>query len=130
VSKREPNWLTAQVVIAIHAAQLAEHGGQDGVRDFALLESALGRPRNAYGFASPDVFELAATYADSIANNHPFLDGNKRTALLAAYTFLKDNGWVLEAPEGEAAAMTLGLADKSVKADGYAQWLRDRSVKA
>lgn len=130
MSKQEPKWLTTQVVVAIHAAQLAEHGGQDGVRDFALLESALGRARNAFAFASPDLFELAATYADGIANNHPFLDGNKRTALLAAWTFLMDNGWELDAPEAEAAAMTLGLADKSVRADGYAQWLRDRSVKA
>jgi death on curing protein len=130
MSAGEPRWLRLDTVLAMHAQQLAEHGGQEGVRDRGLVESALARPRTAYSYGTADLFELAALYADSIANNHPFFDGNKRTALVAAALFLSKNGWELDAPEAEAAAMTLGLADKSVKADGYAQWLRDRSVKA
>jgi death on curing protein len=126
----EPRWLRVDTVLSVHAMQLAEHGGQEGVRDRGLVESALARPRTAFSYGTTDLFELASLYADSIANNHPFFDGNKRTAFVAAALFLDKNGWTVDAPEAEAAAMTLGLADKSVKADGYAQWLRDRSVKA
>src|SRR3954447_2101174 len=88
-----PRWLSLELVLVVHNRQLAEHGGPEGVRDMNALESALARPRNllAYG-DKPSLFRLAAAYAAGIAKNHPFLDGNKRTALVVCMTFLELNG--------------------------------------
>lgn len=128
MSKREPRWLTVDEVIAFQALSLAEAGGQAGIRDRGMLESALSRPLHRWRYEDPDLFDLAAAYAYAIANNHPCLDGNKRAAFMAAFVFLIDNGVEPPPDPAEAAAMTLALADKSVTEPQYAAWLRDRSA--
>jgi death-on-curing protein len=125
----EPTWLIKEVLLAAHDQQLEAHGGSSGARDMGLFDSALSRPQMLFKYEGADVFELAAAYADGIANNHPFIDGNKRTALVAAALFLEMNGYTLRAPEAEAAVMTIGLADKTIDRTGYAAWLRDSSKK-
>ncbi len=111
----------------MHLSQLAEHGGLPGMRDEGALLSALARPANLHHYGAPTVFELAASYAAGIIQNHPFSDGNKRTGLLAAFVFLYLNGYRLHAPEAEAVVMTLGLAAGTVDEAGYARWLADGS---
>lgn len=121
---KEPVWLLRSVVDAMHDAQLAEHGGAAGVRDAGTLESALARPVNAHVYGETDICILAAAYAFGIARNHPFVDGNKRTAFLAAYVFLRMNGYELVAEEGDATHATRLLAAGEVDQDGFAVWLK------
>ena len=127
--RREPTWLSAEVVRAIHDDLLLQHGGMPGVRDAGVLESALGRPRFrwAYGEAS-DLLDCAAAYGFGIAKNHPFNDGNKRTAFQAMYTFLAINGIELTAPEVETVTTMLGVADGSIGAATLGKWLRANGV--
>ncbi len=124
----DPIWLTSEMVIAIHEQMIIKFGGLGGVRDRGLLDSALGRPRHLFAYGSTDLIDLAAAYAFGIAKNHPFHDGNKRTAFMGAYTFLGLNGIQLTAPEPEAAVATLGLADGSIPEDGFAAFLKDFTV--
>ena len=92
----EPLWISKKAVLAMHSAQLAEHGGSDGIRDETLLDSALAKPLNVFAYADhPDIFRLAASYTFGVARNHAFVDGNKRTALVVSLTFLDRNGWDL-----------------------------------
>lgn len=126
----EPEWLTTQMVVAIHDEQLAIHGGSAGLRDQALLESALDRPRNKWAYESAELPILAAAYGYAIARNHPFVDGNKRTALLAIYTFLGINGVEFLVPEAEAAAMILSLAGGEVSEENLARWIADNLPKS
>ena len=121
----EPFWLTSQIVIAIHDEQLAIHGGAGGMRDEGMLESALDRPRNRWAYEQAELPELAAAYAFGIARNHPFVDGNKRTSLLALYTFLGVNDIDFIVPEADAAAMILSLAAGEVSEQSLASWIRD-----
>lgn len=121
----EPVWLTRQIVVAIHDEQLAIHGGASGLRDEGMLESALDRPRNRWAYEQADLPELAAAYAFGIARNPPFVDGNKRTSLLALYTFLGVNGLDFIVPEAEAAAIILALAAGEADEDGLNRWIRD-----
>ena len=121
----EPFWLTRQIIIAIHDEQLAIHGGASGLRDEGMLESALDRPRNRWAYEGAELAELAAAYAFGIARNHPFVDGNKRTALLALYTFLGVNGFDFVVAEAEAATMILALAADDVDEEGLTRWIRD-----
>jgi death on curing protein len=121
----EPFWLTRQIIIAIHDEQLAIHGGASGLRDEGLLESALDRPRNKWSYENAELPELAAAYAFAIARNHPFVDGNKRTSLLALYTFLGVNGIDFDVPEADAAAMILSLASGEADEFGLTRWIRD-----
>jgi len=121
----EPDWLTRQIIIAIHDEQLAIHGGASGLRDQGMLESALDRPKNKWSYENPDLAEPAAAYAFAIACNHPFVDGNRRTSLLAPHTFLGVNGIDFDTPEAEAAAMILALAAGEVSEDGLTRWIRD-----
>jgi death-on-curing protein len=121
----EPFWLSRQAIEIIHDEQLAEHGGAGGIRDAGLQESALARPRNLFAYGEADVCALAAAYAAGIVRNHPFVDGNKRTGFLAAYSFLAVNGLELDAPEAEAVVMTIGLASGEMPEQGFAAWLRD-----
>lgn len=116
-------WLLEAVVRAVHAEQLAAHGGGDGVRDPGLLASALARPRHLAEYGQPDAFALAAAYACGIIRNHPFVDGNKRTGFLAAYVFLDLNGWELVAAEIEVAAVVLALAAGEMDEAAFAAWL-------
>lgn len=121
----EPFWLTRRIIIAIHDEQLAIHGGASGLRDEGMLESALDRPRNKWSYQSADLPELAAAYAFGIARNHPFVDGNKRTSLLALYTFLGMNGIDFIVAEAEAAAIILSLAAGEVSEESLTRWVRD-----
>jgi death on curing protein len=120
-------WVSEDVVLAIHDEQIAEHGGLPGVRDMALLLSALARPQNLEAYGEPDVAGLAAAYAFGIARNHPFLDGNKRTALVvAAGVFLPLNGFELAASDMEMVEVMLSVAENSILEEDFAAWLRAR----
>ena len=121
-------WLLEETLRAIHHRQIAEHGGSEGLRDEGLLSSALARPQNqlAYGERSPDLASLAAAYAFGIARNHPFIDGNKRTALVAARTFLLLNGVDLDATQDDKFLTFVGLAEGSISEEELAVWIRKR----
>ena len=118
-------WLTSDLVQAIHARQLKLFGGPPGLRDEGALESALGRPVNRAAYGEADLVELAAAYAFGIAKNHPFIDGNKRAALLALVTFLGLNGIDFLADEAEAVVMIRNLAASEIDEDGLTRWIRD-----
>ena len=125
----EPEWLDRSIVEALHADQILEHGGAMGLRDEGLLEPALARPRQKWRYEpATDLATLAAAYAFGLAKNHPLIDGNKRTALVAAYTFLAINGLELEAPEPEAVAAIIGTADGSLSEEDLAPWIRSHLV--
>jgi death on curing protein len=126
----QPTWLTITMVVAIHDEQLAIHGGSSGMRDLGMLESALDRPRNKLAYEASELPELAAAYAYAIARNHPFVDGNKRTSLLASYTFLGINGIDFVVPEAMAAAMIISLAAGEVSEESLARWIRDNWPKS
>lgn len=117
-------WVSLDVAIAAHAEQLAEHGGGEGVRDIGLLDSAMARAQNLAGYGAPDVAELAAAYAFGIARNHPFIDGNKRTALVVSETFLALNGFELNATDAELVVAFLALAAGDLPEDDLADWFR------
>lgn len=122
-------WLSKELILAVHAAQIAEHGGLAGLRDEGLLESALARPRNLAAYGAPDMFDLAAAYAFGIASNHPFLDGNKRVAFVASATFLRLHGFSLTAAMEERVATFLRLAAGEIDEPTLAAWLRTNSVR-
>src|SRR4051812_19481586 len=117
-------WVTVDVAPTTHAEQLAEHGGGDGVRDLPLLESAMARPRNLDGHGDPDAADRAAAYAFGIARNHPFADGNKRTALVVSEAFLALNGFFLGASDAEAVVSFLALAAGELSEEEMADWFR------
>jgi death-on-curing protein len=117
-------WLSRQLILAIHDEQLAEHGGGLGVRDEGLLESALARPLNRAGHGEPDIAELAALYAIAIARNHPFIDGNKRTAYVALETSLRLNGCFFSASDADAVVTTLAMAAGEIADGGFTDWVR------
>jgi death on curing protein len=120
----EPIWLTRQVVDLIHLEQLAEHGGRHGVRDENMLESALARPAQLWSYgADATVPELAASLCIGLIQNHPFVDGNKRTALLATYTFLAINGLQLNVDEEDVVSTIEGVAVGSISETEFAEWL-------
>ncbi len=121
-------WLLEEAVRAIHQRQIAKHGGSSGVRDKSLLISALARPQNllAYSEQVPDLATLAASYAYGIARNHPFVDGNKRTALVTARTFLLLNGVDLQATQEEKYLTFLRLGEGTISEDQLADWIRQR----
>lgn len=123
-------WLNKEAVLAMHARQLAEHGGGAGVRDEGLLESALQRPLNKAAYGQPGAAELAAAYAFGIARNHPFVDGNKRTALVAARTFLLINRFQIAAPKEDRLKTFLALAAGEMTEDQLAEWFRQWMVPA
>jgi death-on-curing protein len=121
----EPRWITKDGLLILHDRSLALHGGASGVRDEGLLESALARPANRYHYEGvEDLMELAATYAAAVSANHPFIDGNKRAAFLAAGLFLGKHGLVLDIGQTEAAAMVLSLAAGEVDIPTLTAWLR------
>ena len=122
---KEPSWVNKEVVLAIHDELLAEHGGATGLRDEGLLDSALARPENLFFYEKVDLFGLAAAYTHGILRNHPFIDGNKRTAFLAGYVFLGKNKKELVASEAEATQMILDLVGKKLKEEEFALWLKE-----
>jgi len=122
----EPVWLLPAVVGAIHDEQIAEHGGGGGLRDAGLLESALDRPRNLLAYGTPDVAALAAALGHGIARNHPFVDGNKRTAFVAVELFLEINGYALIADDADCVMAMLRLAEGLIGEEEFAGWIRER----
>ena len=121
-------WLEKALVLAIHDRQVAEHGGSAGVRDDGRLESALARPQqlHAYGDPVPDLAHLAAALAYGLARNHPFVDGNKRTAAVCCEAFIELNGATLEADDLELFERYLALAEGKLAEGEFAAWLRER----
>jgi death-on-curing protein len=126
----EWRWVDPQVALALHAEQLRAWGGGQGMRDKGLFESALVRPQNLAAYGKPDAAGLAASYAYGLAKNHPFVDGNKRTALVVCETFLIDNGYVLPASDAELAVLFEELAAGKVSEEELSEWLRERIRKA
>jgi death-on-curing protein len=126
---RQWRWLHADVLQAVHLEQLAEHGGAPGTRDEGLFESALARPQNLALYGEPDVFDLAAAYAVGLAKNHPFVDGNKRTAYVAMELFLVLNGAELTADDASATLTMLTVAAGDIDEPTLAQWLREHTAK-
>jgi len=125
---KEPKWLLKQAVLAVHNQLILEFGGGSGIRDEGLLDSALGRPLNIFEYdEAADLHSLAAAYAGGIVQNHPFVDGNKRTGFMSAYIFLALNGLRLTADQVTATAMTLALAASDAEESEYAAWLRDNT---
>ena len=123
----EPTWIQDDAALAIHQRQLAEHGGMEGVRDPGMLSSALARPRHLFSYSgdSVDLPALAAAYAFGIARNHPFVDGNKRTAYVVCRTFLIINGSDFEASKQEKYNVFLSLAEGSLSEEQLAEWIRE-----
>jgi death-on-curing protein len=119
-------WIATEVALAAHAEQLSEHGGAEGVRDAGALESAMARPRNLALYEEPDAASLAAAYAFGIARNHPFVDGNKRTAAVISETFLVLNGHRLDSSDAELVVAILALAAGDLPEDELADWFRQR----
>ena len=128
----EPQWIRLDVVLAIHAEQLSEHGGLDGLRDRSGLESAIASPRNllAYGTPTPDIAALAAQYAFAIGCNQVFIDGNKRTALVVCRTFLILNGHDLGASQAEKYTVIMKMANREIDVAKLAEWIRARLTPA
>ncbi|TWU00731.1 Toxin Doc [Botrimarina colliarenosi] len=125
----EPQWIQTEAIRRAHAAQLAEHGGQEGLRDPGLLESALNRPRNlwAYSQPRPDIAALAAAYGFGLAKNHPFFDGNKRTAAVVCEGFLNEEGYALIASDDDWYEAVLALAAGELSEEAFAEWLRQHT---
>ena len=123
-------WLGRFLIETIHGEQLAQHGGGLGLRDAGLLESALARPLNRAGYGDPDIVELAALYALAIAKNHPFIDGNKRTAYVALETFLALNGMIFPASDAEAVVAMLDMASGAMGEDEFTAWVREHARPA
>lgn len=117
-------WVDVAVAIAAHGEQLAEHGGAGGIRDRNMLESAMARPLNLVAYGEPDIAELAAAYAYGIARNHPFVDGNKRTAAVVSETFLVLNGHALTCDDVELVTTFLELAAGNLTVDALTDWFR------
>jgi death on curing protein len=117
-------WVALEVAEAAHLEQLAEHGGGEGVRDVRLLDSAMARAQNLAVYGEPDAAALAAAYAFGIARNHPFVDGNKRTAAVVSETFLALNGFALDATDAELVVAFLALAAGELSEEELADWFR------
>ncbi len=126
----EPTWIEKPECLAFHDALLARFGGLGGIRDEGLLDSALNRPLHLFHYGDPSAFELAAAYAEGIVKNHPFLDGNKRSGLMAAALFLETNRHKFQAPEEEAVLQTLALAAGAIGAAEFSDWLEKSCVKS
>ena len=124
IGERRWEWIELDTVLDAHDQQILAYGGSSGIRDLGALESAINRPRNhaAYGVTDPHV--LAAAYAHGIALNHPFVDGNKRTAFVVSVAFLELNGYVFVAPENEATRIFLELAEGKLTMEALAAWFR------
>ena len=122
-----PQWIDLSVVLAIHEQQIAEHGGSLGIRDLGMIESALGRPQNRLLYNDPDIFDLAAAYGYGLAQNHGFIDGNKRTAYVVTRLFLVLNGYDISASEMEKVITFENVGKGEINQAALASWLRSHS---
>jgi len=121
-----PEWVAYSVVLAIHEAQLAEHGGSAGIRDEGLLQSALARPQNVYAYSeTATLYDLAAAYAIGLAKNHPFIDGNKRTAWVVCAVFLELNGISVVIAEQDVVSTMLDVADGTIDEQAFSRRLQE-----
>jgi death-on-curing protein len=125
----EPRWLSLELLLTVHERQIAEHGGGEGIRDRGLLESALARPRQQFAYGGPEVDlpALAAALGFGIARNHPFVDGNKRTAYVAMRLFLRINGWDFAATPADRYRIMIQLASGTLQEPELTAWLRDHT---
>jgi death-on-curing protein len=126
----EPQWLDTAIILDIHAEQLSLFGGADGIRDLGLLESALNRPLHKFAYGEADLAALAAAYAFGIARNHPFVDGNKRTAFASMIVFLGLNGIDFDVSPADATAVIMDLAAGEIDEGGLARWISDNLPKS
>jgi len=127
---KRPKWVTTHLATAIHDEAIYEFGGRSGVRDPGLLESALDRPRNLLAYEpQSSIFQLASALCVGIAKDHPFADGNKRTALLATRAFLYLNGYAVEPKEDDEVLTLVAVADDSIKETELSAWLRQNSTR-
>jgi death-on-curing protein len=117
-------WLDSDALLAAHDEQLAEHGGASGIRDIGMFESALARPKNQAAYGEPDAAALAAAYAFALAKTHPFIDGNKRIALVALESFLVLNGFNLTSDDGQTTLVILSVAAGSFSEEELTTWIR------
>lgn len=125
---REPRWLAPRIVVLLHSESLAEHGGDTGIRDKGLLESALVRPINKWNYnPEVDLAELAAAYGFGLAQNHPFVDGNKRIAFIATDSFLRLNGYKLTSDRVDEIETMFRLAAGEISEEEFAEWVRENS---
>ena len=122
-------WLDASILLAVHDEQLVEHGGISGVRDNGMFESALAKPQNLAAYGEPDFAELAASYGFGLAKNHPFLDGNKRTAFVAVELFLRLNGYLLKADDVTCVLTMLAVTASDIDEANFSAWLRQNSIQ-
>ena len=122
----EPKWISKRLALDLHASQLAMFGGPAGVRDEGMLESALDRPRNKWGYGVEDLIDLAAAYAFGVSRNHPFMDGNKRASFACMMLFLRLNGIPFRPTPADATVAMLALAAGELDEDGVAAWIRSR----
>ena len=125
----EPAWLDADAALAVHDRQISEHGGGTGVRDAGMMKSALARPINRWAYGEDDLANLAAGYAFGVARNHPFVDGNKRTAWVLARLFLALNGVTLSFEPEDAIRAMLALAAGEISEEEMADWFRQRIIE-
>jgi len=125
----EPIWIEDELALAIHDRLLVEHGGAEGVRDESLLQSALARPRNHMAYATADLIEPAAKYTGGIVQNHPFVDGNKRTGFVIGVLFLELNGYRFNASEEAAAQAVIELAAGTMDEKSFCEFLRAHSKR-
>jgi death-on-curing protein len=121
----EPEWLTKDPVLEIHINVVDASGGSHGLRDEGLLESALSRPQNVFAYEDTTIFDLAASYAEAIAHNHPFIDGNKRTALATAGIFLRINGYEMDADQQQLTDLMVDLAKKKISREEAASFFEE-----
>lgn len=126
---KDPIWLEMDLVLAVHDRLLVEHGGGEGVRDESLLASALAKPRNHAAYANSDIIKLAAKYTTGIVQNHPFVDGNKRTGFLIGVLFLELNGYRFKATEEAAAQAVIGLAAGTIDERGFTDFIGENAKR-
>lgn len=124
----EPVWIDSEDCLALHEQSIALFGGSSGIRDIGLMESALNRPRHLHAYGKADLYALAASLGCGLIQNHPFIDGNKRTGFLAAAVFLEANGLSFQASEEEVVEYTLALAAGVISEEEFAEWLRRSCV--
>jgi death-on-curing protein len=127
---KQPKWVLRETVLLLHEQSLADFGGSPGIRDEGLLDSALDRPKNLLAYGNPGIFDMAASYGFGLAKNHPFIDGNKRTAFLVAILFIELNGFVFHAEEADATVQVLALAAGATDEKDFSAWLKRNSKRA